>query len=102
MGKQRTSPRHVLHLASRNFGPSWSGSKHAAAFSDGALEQAFRKGRGHEDADRYGTRGLTGDGYAFRAAACRHLGVPMTVLACSTANPLLSLAAECTAQPVHA
>jgi len=42
--------------------------KQATALSDGALKQAFRKGRSREDADRYGTGGLTGDGYVFWVA----------------------------------
>ena len=41
----------------------------ASALSDGALKQAFGKGRGHQDTDGYRTGGLTGDGYTFRVTA---------------------------------
>ena len=55
--------------------------KQTAALSDGALKQAFRKRRGHQDADRYRSGGLTGDGYAFRVAA-KGRNVPLNPFEC--------------------
>src|ERR1700722_17155617 len=43
--------------------------KQAAALSDCAVKQASCKGRGHEDANRYRTGGLTSDGYVLWVAA---------------------------------
>jgi hypothetical protein len=63
------------------FGASWSGSNRPPSLSDGALKQAFHKGRSHQDADRYRTRRLTGDGHAFRVTA-KGPNVPLNPLEC--------------------
>ena len=55
--------------------------KQTAALSDGALKQAFRKRRGHQDADRYRPGGLTGDGYTLRVAA-KGSNIPLDPFEC--------------------
>ena len=86
LGRGRTQRNSVLLPVAFCIGQQelWSELerlKQAAALSDCAVKQASCKGRGHEDANRYRTGGLTSDGYVLRVAA-KGGNVPLNPFEC--------------------